>query len=100
MNKNIESPHEKSSDRAHKYNRLKRLKKQPDYLKDYFKCNSTRNFHLCNLIQFHALSSAHKQIAQTHNRYIEPNSYNEVSLGPQWVQAMSKELKALSDNLI
>ena len=74
-----------------------RMKTQPSYLKDY-KCNTSTTTHWCNLIHYHARSSIHKKIAQNHNEYVEPRSYNKALLNPQWVEAMNRELKALDDN--
>lgn len=74
-----------------------RMKKRPDYLKDY-QCNSNTSTPWCNLIQFHALSSTHKKIVKTHDKYVEPKSYHEATQNPKWVEAMKKELKALSHN--
>ena len=63
---------DEKTDNPHRPNRPERIKKKPEYLEDYM-CNSTKSTHWCNSIQFHALSSAHKQIAQSHYKYIEPN---------------------------
>lgn len=74
----------------------RRSVKRPEYLKDYL-CNHT-NTHWCKLVKFQALTATHKEISYTISTYDEPNNYKEASQNPLWVEAMKKELEALSKN--
>lgn len=80
-----------SSSRPH------RIRIRPTHLQDYH-CKTKETAHWCNIIQFHALSCMHKQIAKAHSEYIEPQSYHEACNNPKWVDAMHKELQALAQN--
>lgn len=72
-----------------------RSHKTPIHLEDYV-CNE--NLHCCNIIQYSALNTTHKQIADYHLKYTEPKSFAEASTNPLWIESMEKELKALNDN--
>ena len=67
----------------------------PSYLHDY-NCNLIS--HWCNIKQYKALSSTHKQIASPHLQCLEPKSFDAAIKNPNWIEAMHKELKALNDN--
>lgn len=90
----VEVPNNQASDKIHK---SLRHKSKHVYLQDYH-CESRETAHWFNLIQFNALSSLHKQIVKNHDEYTEPRSYLEASKNSKWVEAMDKELKALSQN--
>lgn len=72
-----------------------RSHKTPSHLEDYV-CNA--NLHWCNIIQYCALNSTHKQIAELQLKYTEPKNYSEACTDPLWIEAMEKELKALNEN--
>lgn len=79
------------------YTRPERTKRYPDYLKDY-QCNFAKQAKWCNVISFCALSNIHKQTTKINAGYFEPNSYAKASTNPNWVEAMQKDIKALSEN--
>ena len=81
------------------HNIPEREKKYPGYLRDYH-CNFAAQTytHWCNLISFCALSNLHKKTVNISQRYEEPTTYAEASTNPNWVYAIHKEIKALSDN--
>lgn len=56
------------------HQRPSRLRTKPVYLQDY-NCASKETAHWCNLIQYNALSSIHKQIVKHIDKYKEPKSY-------------------------
>lgn len=45
-----------------------------------------------------SLPAYHHHIAAFHATYVEPTTYKEASTNPMWVEAMAKELTALSLN--
>ena len=81
-----------SIDSSNEVKRTTKKTKTPSYLIDYH-CYSAQN-HLCDITKSHA----YNQIAGTLSQYVEPSSYEEASKDPRWVEAMEKELTALSDN--
>lgn len=75
-----------------------RYHKPPGYLKDFY-CNTVLlSNHWCNLVQFSDLPCEKKCIISKICDIIEPSSYSEASQHPLWIEAMNKELVALSAN--
>ena len=60
-------------------------------------CN-TFTKHCCNIVDYHALSTNHHQIAKTYDTYSEPRHYQEASQNPLCVKAMENEIQTLKDN--
>lgn len=80
-----------------------RIRNKPSYLSSYH-CNVSHldslsgPSHWCNLVTFDRFPSSHKAFLASTSVISEPQSYEEASQHPLWVEAMQKELKALSDN--
>lgn len=74
-----------------------RTSKPSVLLNDYI-CNFAENQHWCNLVSFNNLSPQSHYFISTSESVNEPQSYEEASTDPRWIDAMNKELKALEDN--
>lgn len=64
--------------------KLPRVVHKPVYLQDYV-CNHSAQQHWCNIIDYHALSVVHHQIAQVYEIHTEPQNYDEASQDPNWI---------------
>lgn len=96
-NNNEKVPKVSNDHISDKVQRPLRHKSKHVYLQDY-NYESKETAHWCNLIQFNALSSTHKHIVKNLDEYTEPRLYLEAFKHSKWVEAMDKELKALSQN--
>lgn len=74
-----------------------RLHQPPSWLEDYV-CNTALSSHWCNLVHYNSIPLSYQcSIAQS-SSLKEPTSYKEASLDNNWIEAMTKELAALSSN--
>lgn len=75
-----------------------RQHKTPEYLKDFYCSTALQSDHWCNLVQFAELPSTNQCMISKICDLVEPTSYSEASQNPLWIEAMNKELLALSNN--
>ncbi|KAL8116351.1 hypothetical protein AgCh_022740 [Apium graveolens] len=79
-----------------------RHRQPPSYLSSYHcslgHTDKLQTTHWCNLVTYDGSLSSHRAFSAQVNTITEPQNYREASTQPIWVDAMSIEIKALTDN--
>jgi len=61
------------------------------------KCDKSK-YPMSNHVSYNRINKHHKQYLKQITINDEPNSYNEASKDPKWIEAMKNEMKALQEN--
>lgn len=84
--------------------RSERIKKSPQYLKE-FQCHNTTVvdnpgilYPLSHVLSYKNISASHYQFLSSITKHEEPTSYKQAVMHPEWIQAMQAELEALNNN--
>jgi hypothetical protein len=84
-----------------------RQKSRPGRFTDYIVYSATSNidsspteprYPLSNVLKYNKLSEKYSKFVLSIDKTVEPNSYNEASQDPKWIDAMNNELSALVVN--